>query len=280
MQLMQRRQMTIFISYAHEDAQVASEIAAALDSLGLRPWIDEREVQPGESFLKRMSEGLSAADYVVVLFSGASLRSHWVEREWMSSLARRDPIVVPVRLDTSEIPVLIRDLVWIDFVPSSEQGIEKLKSFFLRELETTGSAGERRTLSPQPSQTMPLWERSRHQLRLVTMSCSAAQHLGQMGELRKRADEILDPLGCLTLAPEVVGSLGQQRVRADCSVLNPRARVLLDLGEQRIAVHGDLERLDLVLVRHRHDDAVGLLDRLGDRFASAVDVHPQPEVSG
>jgi hypothetical protein len=171
MQLMQRRQMTIFISYAHEDAQVASEIAAALDSLGLRPWIDEREVQPGESFLKRMSEGLSAADYVVVLFSGASLRSHWVEREWMSSLARRDPIVVPVRLDTSEIPVLIRDLVWIDFVPSSEQGIEKLKSFFLRELETTGSAGERRTLSPQPSQTMPLWERSRHQLRLVTMSC-------------------------------------------------------------------------------------------------------------
>lgn len=78
---------TIFISYTHQDADAARAIRSALDGAGLKPWLDEREISPGDSFLKCMNDGLTVADYVVVLFSQASLQSHWVEREWMSSLA-------------------------------------------------------------------------------------------------------------------------------------------------------------------------------------------------
>lgn len=170
---MPERRGTIFISYTHQDADTARAITSALDAVGLNPWLDECQINPGDSFLKRMGEGLTAADYVLVLFSKASLGSHWVEREWMSSLAR-NVVLVPVRLEPIELPALIRDLVWVDLFPDRAQGIKKLQSFFVRELEVAvGGGRERRLLLAATDQVRgkPLWQRSRQELRLVTMGC-------------------------------------------------------------------------------------------------------------
>lgn len=170
---MSKHRWTIFVSHSHDDAAAAGEIVATLDALGLGPWLDKREIKPGDSFVEKMSDGLSEADYVLVLFSAASLRSHWVRREWLSSLARR-AAVIPVRLEPVDLPAVMSDIVYIDLFPDRRAGLQQLAAFFARELETsTGKSGHRRLSATTPGQLAgkPLWERSRRELRLVSKNC-------------------------------------------------------------------------------------------------------------
>jgi hypothetical protein len=129
----------IFISYAHEDAEIAREVSIVLEDLNLTPWLDRREIVPGDSFLGRMNEGLEDASYLLFLVSSASLRSHWATREWMAALAIHSTIVVPLLLENVQLPALIRDIVYID-LRNRRDGLEALRSFFRRELQPPAKA--------------------------------------------------------------------------------------------------------------------------------------------
>jgi hypothetical protein len=153
----------IFISYSHEDAAVADRIVTLLDTAGMAPWIDRREIRPGESIPERMSEGLTAASYVVLLHSQASAQSRWVTREWMSTLAAADTVIVPIVLDDTEVPRLLQDILYIDCRSGLERGLEQLIAFFRNErqspIRTRGASGA------------PLAGLTRRQLRLVAVRC-------------------------------------------------------------------------------------------------------------
>lgn len=153
----------IFISYSHPDASIAQRIASALEFAGLAPWIDQQEIQPGDSFIEGMSEGLGEASYVLLLLSRAAAVSKFVNREWMSALASKTITLVPVLLDDAEVPMLLRDIVYIDLRHDLEAGIARVVEFFRRETR-------------QPSvrllrSTALLTTASRRQLRLVAMRC-------------------------------------------------------------------------------------------------------------
>jgi hypothetical protein len=101
----------------------------------LQPWIDQQEIVPGDSFLAKMEEGLETASYFVLLVSRTSLKSHWVTREWMASLARKSTIIIPLLLEQCELPALLRDIVYID-ATNRQQGLSRLLEFFRREMST------------------------------------------------------------------------------------------------------------------------------------------------
>lgn len=44
--------------------------------------MDEWDICVGESIPEKVSNGLSDADFIVVVLSGNSIKSQWVEREW------------------------------------------------------------------------------------------------------------------------------------------------------------------------------------------------------
>lgn len=152
----------VFISYAHEDAALASEIAEKLKTTGVHVWIDQQEMAPGDSFIGRMNEGIGGADYVLLLVSEASLVSQWVSREWMSALAGGDTILVPVRVAPVAMPPLLRDIIYIDLVENREAGFKRLVEFFQKEAapptRPTRSAGA-------------LAGATRRELRLVAKRC-------------------------------------------------------------------------------------------------------------
>jgi TIR domain len=154
----------IFISYSSADSAVAKEIWTDLEGAGLKTWLDKREIRPGDSFLEKMNTGLGEASYLLLLCSRESASSHWVRREWMSALAGRGTVVIPILLDDSEVPPLLKDIVHIDLRPDRKAGIQQIVQFFQAEQEEINPFAVR-------SIEFSLKKASRRQLRLVATRC-------------------------------------------------------------------------------------------------------------
>ncbi len=72
---------SIFLSHAHEDKPFVRRLARDLTSAGIRVWIDEAEMDVGDSLLERITASISEMDYLGVVISAHSSRSDWVTRE-------------------------------------------------------------------------------------------------------------------------------------------------------------------------------------------------------
>jgi hypothetical protein len=154
----------IFISYAHQDARAAEVVRQALSDAGFRPWIDTREIRPGESFIAAMNEGVGSASYLLLLVSQATQLSEWVSREWMSALANRATVVIPVRLDDAPVPPLLRDILYFDLARDRGAGLQSIVDFFV---------GETKEVTP-PMRSQTHWTlrtATRRQLRLIAIRC-------------------------------------------------------------------------------------------------------------
>jgi len=92
----------IFISYASEDRARVAPFARALGNLGWDVWWD-RAIPPGKTFDEVIEEAINAAKCVVVLWSGASVKSSWVKEE--ASIGKRRKILVPAKIDPVDPPL-------------------------------------------------------------------------------------------------------------------------------------------------------------------------------
>jgi hypothetical protein len=124
----------VFISYAHEDNDLAQEIAVALYRSRLAaPYIDKIALGPGDSLTEKLGEGLDKAMALVVILSRDSIGSPWVKKELKTIQDRRIPIF-PVRRDDSEWPTQIRlllgDPVCIDAVGDLRRAIGSIPKLF------------------------------------------------------------------------------------------------------------------------------------------------------
>ncbi len=101
----------IFISYAREDRDKAKTLAELFQQQNWSVWWD-RSIPPGRSFDEVIEEALGAAKCVVVLWSKNSASSDWVKGEAAEGLRRK--ILVPVRIDSANVPLEFRRLQTVD----------------------------------------------------------------------------------------------------------------------------------------------------------------------
>lgn len=101
----------IFISYAREDRAKAKTLAELFQQQDWSVWWDRR-IPPGRSFDQVIEEALGAAKCVVVLWSKHSASSDWVKGEAAEGLRRK--ILVPVRIDSANVPLEFRRLQTVD----------------------------------------------------------------------------------------------------------------------------------------------------------------------
>src|SRR5437588_12116925 len=89
----------VFLSCATEDRGVAIKIAEALEARGVSVWFD-LSIPLGNSLSRRISELISASDYLIVLISQNAQKSDWVTYELTTSarkeLTARDITLLPV----------------------------------------------------------------------------------------------------------------------------------------------------------------------------------------
>jgi hypothetical protein len=102
---------TCFISYANEDAALATSIADAFRSAGGCEVFTYDDISPGESWRKEIEEKIGDADLFVILVSPAALSSKAVRDEWASIQERawesQDVGILPVLVGNVHAPAFL-----------------------------------------------------------------------------------------------------------------------------------------------------------------------------
>lgn len=103
-----------FLSYHSGDAEWVATLKSALESKGVRVWIDSEQLRPGNLFPGALASAIGSIECVVLVLSRGSTASAWVEEEYSLALAHRRQ-VVPVLIDDVEPPGFIAGRTWVDF---------------------------------------------------------------------------------------------------------------------------------------------------------------------
>ena len=126
----------VFVSHCRRDLSFARRLIEDLNGRveNLKCWIDELELQPSDPFPEKIAAALRSADYVVVVLSEAAVRSRWVLAELNTALERNlsgdSTTVVPVVIESCDIPELLRSRIYADFRESYESGLNQLVKVF------------------------------------------------------------------------------------------------------------------------------------------------------
>ncbi len=121
----------IFLAYGHEDHRAIERLYERLAAAGVRPWMDTRELLPGEVWREAITSAIRRADMVLVCLSNRSMtRTSYFQEEirvavdtWRQMPGQ--PIyLIPVRLEDCEVPAPLDDLQYVDLF--REDGFERL----------------------------------------------------------------------------------------------------------------------------------------------------------
>jgi len=117
-------QKDIFISHASEDKPtIITPLIKALKQNNISYWLDQEEIEWGDSLIDAISDGLKKSQYVLVVLSQAFISKGWTKAELNSMLnleiSKGDKKVLPLIVGDEEsilkaLP-LLRDkryLVW------------------------------------------------------------------------------------------------------------------------------------------------------------------------
>ena len=112
-------QWHVFISYRSVDRPWAMNLFDVLTQHGYTAYIDQCALTPGSNLRTRLQEALGKSQSGVLIWSDATRDSEWVTKEWntLDDLASTKPgfNFVPVVLDKSELPLFVRQRVYLDF---------------------------------------------------------------------------------------------------------------------------------------------------------------------
>lgn len=119
--LKEKRQLyDVFISYSHQDEELALLLAQELRRHGIRPWIDLWETSPGTPWVTTIQEQVENMPCAAVLVGPSGVGPWQKDEVWFvlqEFLGRRCPII-PVLLRGAALPVmppLLRSLQAVDF---------------------------------------------------------------------------------------------------------------------------------------------------------------------
>lgn len=110
--------INVFISHNSKDKPVARQIAKVLIYHGIKPWIDEAEINVGDSLTEKIRDGLDNVDYVLALISKNSVDSEWVKREIdvasNKEIKGKKIVIIPVLVEKCDLPWLLEGKLYID----------------------------------------------------------------------------------------------------------------------------------------------------------------------
>ena len=130
-----KKRKSVFLSHNSKDKLIASEIGLFLAAEGESVWFDAWKIPVGKSISASVSDALAASSHLLLLWSQNAKRSRWVRREVFAALSDEiesgEITVIPVRLDKTPLPPLLRDLKHIRYEGGTETDRRQIISAIL-----------------------------------------------------------------------------------------------------------------------------------------------------
>ncbi len=122
----------IFLSHSSKDKPVVIQLASDLVYSGFPVWLDSWEMETGDSFVKRIFDGIDGSTFLIVALTPNAVASEWVKRELAAALESEKQmgrkLVLPIKLAPCDLPSEIGDRLYADFTQGYLFGLESLES--------------------------------------------------------------------------------------------------------------------------------------------------------
>jgi len=133
---------SIFIAYVEEDLALAETLYDRLEAEGFAPWMDRRDLLPGQNWPRSIERSIEVSDFFVALLSRKSLVKRSVfqsELRYALDCARRQPLdsvfIIPLRIEPCDPPShLAQHLHHVDLFPNFAQGVQRVVTMIRKEL--------------------------------------------------------------------------------------------------------------------------------------------------
>jgi hypothetical protein len=109
----------VFLSHNWQDKEFVRKLATDLQHLGARVWLDEAEIQIGDSLIEKIRSGIDEMDYLAVILSPHSVNSEWVKKEvdiaMNQEIENKKVKVLPIKAAACEMPGFLKGKLYADF---------------------------------------------------------------------------------------------------------------------------------------------------------------------
>lgn len=117
----------VFISYAKEDLEAANILYDYLTRFCFEPWLDKRNLFPGQDWDYEIKKALKEADFIILLLSNISVAKRgYVQREYKLALQyceeklESDIYIIPCKINECEVPDSLSKYQWTEIYNRSE----------------------------------------------------------------------------------------------------------------------------------------------------------------
>jgi len=139
----------VFLSHSAHDKEQVRRLAEKLRDAGLRVWLDEWVIQPGDDIYAAIEHGLEYAGTLILCMSQASMGSDWGTLERNTTLFRdpqnRERRFIPLMLEDCKRSAVISRLAYVDWRDEDEETLTKL----IQSCQATGKKAKTRSLRRQ-----------------------------------------------------------------------------------------------------------------------------------
>ncbi|MDP8995296.1 MAG: toll/interleukin-1 receptor domain-containing protein, partial [Pseudomonadota bacterium] len=144
----------VFVSHGSENREQANEIAAFLESRGIRIWIAPRDVRPGMDYSEQLQGAIEQSAAFLVLVTEKANKSPYVRVETELAFSLDKPIF-PVRIGDVKpgagLALFLKIKHWTDaFGPHRDANMERLASELQALSPTSAGAGAVSSGEPAP----------------------------------------------------------------------------------------------------------------------------------
>ncbi len=127
---------SLFLSHTKADKDLARQVFHYLNQQGIRCWIDEAEIQPGQSIRAVLADAIEGVHFVGVLVSRSSVTAPWVTEELRlldGAQLKGRPVNVLGLLadDVKELPEFIAGKLYFDMRVAMVPELRRLADYLI-----------------------------------------------------------------------------------------------------------------------------------------------------
>ena len=120
----------IFISHSSKDKAAAVHLAKVLNFCAIDVWLDDWELEVGQSLTDEISKAMDDSRYIAILITENYNKTVWTKTEYKKALSREQKeqrtVMLPLIIGEAVIPDFLEDKIYIDLRKDFFKGIVNL----------------------------------------------------------------------------------------------------------------------------------------------------------